>query len=586
MRPPGQLEETLFARSPRGAIGSEATGGEDGSGSSGSSDSSASKNDNTASAAVEWDRESDGEAGLGASCLTEQDLERRLKGLSSSCHGGVTAGVGMEELRAAHASTQDALAAQTLEFHVFKQESKEKVRRLSREVAEGREREAQAKKDRQGVREEMQRKMQALNKELLDAREAQARWLQDKAKLQAKLTAQDASIDNLKAQVDSLRRHRPSADAAPHADAASQSAELADAIKRLDLALLSVNNEQERANTAEFALLHEKEERRAVRRAMHDMDAELASTADACEVSVQRLILSLARVLQPLVAERDLRDAALRAQSARAPAGWPAPLVAADASRATNTSSAASSCSGSLFREPSRGENEFDGTSSSVTGKESESEALRLRLSKMEDELQSVREKMDVIDLDDETLRSLTLRSVKVQKQMLESMRMSGGVPALGFSYTCGKCGEAQAAGANACDVVEGLEAQLAVAEAGLRDGSAQKQALAGLDLDSLSVNPASRDVSTLSIDGPGEWDGKFQFAESARIENERHRAALARVALGLRVLVRDMALAQDDMAEACAAVANQAEAMHDSLEQSMKQVSSSRFLLYPPEGA
>ena len=84
--------------------------------------------------------------------MTEQDLDRRLKGLSSSCHGGVTAGVGMEELRAAHASTQDALAAQTLEFHVFNREPKEKVRRLVREGAEGRGQGAQAKKDRQKLR--------------------------------------------------------------------------------------------------------------------------------------------------------------------------------------------------------------------------------------------------------------------------------------------------------------------------------------------------------------------------------------------------------------------------------------------------
>ena len=49
--------------------------------------------------------------------------------------------------------------------------------------------------------------------------------------------------------------------------------------ERLDLALLSVNNEQERANTAEFALMHEKEERNLIggsssETAIHEFDGD------------------------------------------------------------------------------------------------------------------------------------------------------------------------------------------------------------------------------------------------------------------------------------------------------------------------
>ena len=52
--------------------------------------------------------------------------------------------------------------------------------------------------------------------------------------------------------------------------------DLKDANRRLELALVSVNSEQERANAAEFEAHHEKEGRRYFRRCLKDVDAQLA----------------------------------------------------------------------------------------------------------------------------------------------------------------------------------------------------------------------------------------------------------------------------------------------------------------------
>ena len=539
-----QLEQTLFARSPRESH--ETRIGVGGSSSSSSSSDSGVVRSEACAETRDWcDGDNNGgkAVSLGSPSVRGVDLERRLKGLSASCKG--ERGLGeVERVRAEHAATQDALAAQTLEFHAFKHESQGQIWQLKRQAAEARERESRTKKEKQDSSEAMKKQLQALNKDLVAARESQATWLQEKAKLEARLTAQTASIASLKAKIDSLQR------ADSNSDSGKQhfGAELADANKRLDLALLSVNGEQERANTAEFALLHEKEERR---RCLKELDSELARIADACESSVQRLILSLARSLQPLVAERDLRDAAFRLQSAGRSRGLSAPELAAateahNAVGVTDTSSAASSCSGS-FREPSRGDG--DGTSSSFTGRD-ESEALRAQLSKMEEEL----------------------RSVKVQKQMLESMRVAGGIPALGLGHTCSKCGVSERilgviASNGEAHASEGLASQLHAAEAGLRDVAAQKQVLSGLDLESLS---REHDVSFRSF---AEWDVKFQFDDNVCVENMRNKSALAAVEVGLRTIVRDLGFGQDDMAEAAASIASEFETMQDSLDQSIRQV-------------
>ena len=211
----------------------------------------------------------------------------------------------LARLQEAHASTQDTLAALTRQFHAYRENAEAEIGRLKRQEAKARRREEETSMLLHETKADLNKKLKALDRELFTA----LGTAQDKSSLSAQLAEQTSMISSLQNKLKEL------AGSQDKSRVKALGTDLKDANRRLELALVSVNSEQERANAAEFEAHHEKEGRRYFRRCLKDVDAQLAQIAGAFESSVQKLTLSLARSLKPLFKEHELRTAALSGRS-------------------------------------------------------------------------------------------------------------------------------------------------------------------------------------------------------------------------------------------------------------------------------
>ena len=329
----------------------------------------------------------------------------------------------VEEARKAHADTQASLAAQTVEFHAFKERAEVEALRLKKKLADAQERENKAKRQLQTQKKEMQKKLDGVAAELQTARATAS----DKTELADK---QDKLITSLKKQAKQLEKGIAGGKSE---QAHALTAELAEANRSLDLALLNVKSQQERAEAAELQAMREKETKRYFRRCLREVDAALGCISEECELSLQQLILSIARSMHPLVKERDLRAAALRGTA----------LV-----REENSASQVSVSSSSKSEEDQESRLERE-------AKVVEMEGFRARLAKIEAEL----------------------RGVTVQKDMLDSIRVaSGATPERSGVFLSA---QALSSGGGPYHVqgddVQQLQERLNQAESDLRDLAEQK---------------------------------------------------------------------------------------------------------------